>query len=363
MNVILVAIYLVVGLWPFAFLQPNRVEWIGGERGLSFRPKSIAFASEPLPASPAGAGWEGFTIEMDLEPGAEQIGGAPHFLTIHDGKLPSSLVLGQWKDGLVVRFRHDAQPTPRGYRETGARGVLRPSVPVILTLRGEAGGMSFFTNGVLVRRAGIEWPRSTVLRGRLVIGDGAAGNEAWTGIIRGLAIHGEALSSQEIASRSAHWQAGTTDLLRERASLIAFHAFAEGTGRETRDESGTGAVLRFPEVYRPVQTVVLQPFWRGGTIEFSDRRDSVINVLGFVPFGFCYLLQRWRRRPDSLPRQFFLVVLAGLSVSLTIELIQVGLPGRDSSLRDLVCNSLGTLLGALSAVGWAWFKRPAMHRE
>ncbi len=363
MNVLLVVTYLVAGLWPFAFLQRNRVEWTEGERGLSFRPKSIALASETLPASPAGAGWEGFTIELALEPGAEQIGGAPHFLTIHDGKLPSSLVLGQWKDGLVVRFRDDAQPTPRSYRETGARGVLRPSVPVILTLRGEAGGMSFFTNGVLVRRAGIEWPRSTVLRGRLVIGDGAAGNEAWTGIIRGLAIHGEALSSQEIASRSAHWQAGATDLLRERASLIAFYAFAEGTGRETRDESGTGAVLRFPEVYRPVQTVVLQPFWHGNKIELTDRRDSVVNVLGFVPFGFCYLLQRWWRHPGFPRLQFAVVVLAGMSVSLAIELIQAGLPGRDSSLRDLVCNSLGTLLGAFGAVGWACFKRRAMHRK
>jgi hypothetical protein len=300
---------------------------------------------------------------MALEPGAEQTGGAPHILTIHDGTLPPSLVLGQWKDGLVVRFRDDVPPAPRGYRETGARGVLRPSAPVILTLRGEAGGMSFFTNGVLVRRAGLEWPGQTLLRGRLVIGDGAAGNEAWTGIIRGLAIHAEALSSEEIASRCALWQTGRTDLLRDQSRPIAFFSFAEGRGRETRDESGTGAVLRFPGIYRPVQTVVLQPFWRGGTIDFSDRRDSVVNVLGFVPFGFCYLLQRWRQCPGFPRRQFVIVVLAGLSISLAIELIQAGLPGRDSSLRDLVCNSLGTLLGAFGASVWLRLKGRAIHRR
>jgi VanZ family protein len=49
-----------------------------------------------------------------------------------------------------------------------------------------------------------------------------------------------------------------------------------------------------------------------------------------------------------------LAVVAGFVVSFAIEYLQAYLPSRDSSLRDLVTNTAGTLIGALAAV---WYSR------
>ncbi len=39
--------------------------------------------------------------------------------------------------------------------------------------------------------------------------------------------------------------------------------------------------------------------------------------------------------------------VAGLVISLSIELLQVYLPSRDSSLLDLIMNALGSVIGAI----------------
>jgi VanZ family protein len=46
-----------------------------------------------------------------------------------------------------------------------------------------------------------------------------------------------------------------------------------------------------------------------------------------------------------------LAVIAGFVVSFAIEYLQAYLPARDSSLRDLITNILGTMIGAVAA---AW---------
>jgi len=79
----------------------------------------------------------------------------------------------------------------------------------------------------------------------------------------------------------------------------------------------------------------------------GNLMDVAINFLGFVPFGF--ILTAWLRfsKYISAPIAFWIAILSGFCISLAIELTQAYLPMRDSSLLDVISNTLGTLAGIL----------------
>lgn len=77
--------------------------------------------------------------------------------------------------------------------------------------------------------------------------------------------------------------------------------------------------------------------------------DVVSNVLGYMPLGFLLALSALR---SGRGRQALgLAVLGAALLSLTLETLQVYLPDRVPSNLDLVLNTLGAALGALTAWG------------
>jgi hypothetical protein len=67
--------------------------------------------------------------------------------------------------------------------------------------------------------------------------------------------------------------------------------------------------------------------------------EIIQNVLLFIPFGLATALGRSR---------FLVCILSGAVLSLGVELAQQFIPGRDPNLGDLVFNTLGTALGAIT---------------
>lgn len=66
--------------------------------------------------------------------------------------------------------------------------------------------------------------------------------------------------------------------------------------------------------------------------------EFVANIALFVPIG---LLARL-----ALPRvRAWVIVLAGCLASTTIELVQLAIPSRYSTVSDVIANTLGTLAG------------------
>ena len=86
-------------------------------------------------------------------------------------------------------------------------------------------------------------------------------------------------------------------------------------------------------------------FLEGFTEDFA--RQFTLNTLLFVPFGAVVS----GALPTGVRRRVLVTVLVGLGVSLTVELVQ--LFGRMGHFQtdDLLCNVLGSFLGALPC--WA----------
>lgn len=85
----------------------------------------------------------------------------------------------------------------------------------------------------------------------------------------------------------------------------------------------------------------------------SAAEDALLNILLFAPLGWS--LQRAGVRRGK-------IVLAGFLISATIELLQLGIPGRETCLADAIANTVGTALGALLCSSWGTIAFPSAHR-
>ena len=86
-----------------------------------------------------------------------------------------------------------------------------------------------------------------------------------------------------------------------------------------------------------------------------SRLEFLANIAMFVPVGVLFLLVVGRRR-------WWLAVLIGVALTVSIELAQLGIPGRVSDIRDVVANSLGATIGAIFALAVTWRPVPNTTR-
>jgi VanZ family protein len=84
---------------------------------------------------------------------------------------------------------------------------------------------------------------------------------------------------------------------------------------------------------------------------WTDNFDLWSNFLGYLPLGALLGIAARRSRVAALPA-LALAVLGPALLSYSAEVLQQFLPGRHPSLKDLVLNSAGALLGALLALAW-----------
>ena len=355
--VVLAGFLLIVGWWPFTPFPRNHVSWLSGRDGLAFGPPGVAYDPEPLPVPVAHASDHhapGFAVELSLEPAIEPDNSVPHILTIHDGRTPSSLVIGQWQSQLLVRVPAPGEPSR--IRETGITG-LRKGQPRVIAISGDATATTFYIDGRLSARMADFVLEPDVLRGQLILGNAAIGKSSWSGTLSGLAIFNRALEAKDVAAHHAVWTQGTALELAREPGLVALYSFAEGTGEQARDHSPSQHRLSIPSRYLVLQKTVLGGSATALPRDGSATEDVVLNLLGFIPFGFLTFLYHRGASPARWLRAVILATLSGAAVSFVIEVGQVWLPTRDSSLLDLACNTAGTAIGVLLA-GWITAGRP-----
>ena len=78
------------------------------------------------------------------------------------------------------------------------------------------------------------------------------------------------------------------------------------------------------------------------------RGDFIINTLGFIPLGFLTMALLAEMQPVGRRHHLAWTLAFCLAVSLAIEILQYFfLPGRTSSLYDVIANTMGALLGGI----------------
>jgi len=80
-------------------------------------------------------------------------------------------------------------------------------------------------------------------------------------------------------------------------------------------------------------------------------QDAFINLMGFIPLGYlmtAFLSAGLLRHKDSRPAILSLTLC--ISVSFLIEFVQSYLPGRTSSIVDVLMNTMGALIGVLFCI-------------
>jgi hypothetical protein len=304
-----------------------------------------------LPGLSGAAGQSAnFTVELWIETRHEPANNVFNILIIHNPRLPLDFVLGQWKQDFLLRATMQRPQPADDIREAGMDNVLPEQQARFITVRGDGAGTDFYLDGAVAGQFPGFVLNAKALNGQLILGNGASGKHSWTGRLFGLALYDRALDAAEIARHRALWTQGRARQLVNAPSLTALYLFDEGRGRQAKDSSGNRHRVIFPAVFRPIHRDFLLPPWKDISYNRPDYSDIAINVLGFVPFGFCFFLYRHALRPRRLLTNALVVVLAGVAVSLTIEIIQGWLPNRTSSMNDLLTNTAGILFGVALAL-------------
>lgn len=341
---------IVVGLWPFDFFPENKVDWVDEPSGLRFRGRGegldyeaggLAFTPQPL--SSAGKGTS-YSIEIRLRCNREPKGSVPGILVFCDGEKRPSLFLGQWKSCLVVRRFNASTHGEKRWKEASICNALKEGATRFITLTSNGSECVFYMDGTPEKRV----PRFSLapelgsLHGHyLLLGNTPEAANGWIGDILGVALYDRFLSEDEVKESYLSWTRGENGSSARRKGLFLCYDFQKESEEKVFDHSGKGNDLLIPPHPR-FATRLLTPVGRSCFV-----KDVVINILGFIPFGFFFCIFLAGRTRLAVPLVVAAGTLGGAAVSFFIELVQSQIPVRTSSVADLMSNTLGAGVGAL----------------
>jgi len=334
------------GLDPKGYRFHNEVDWVENGGGLRFgrygRVETEPFLSREQAAT---LNTQGFALELVFEPPRKWDSGFRVLASFHSGADASQLILGQWREHLILMNGDDYSHERRTPRITADTAPFGPG-PLTLIINRNANRTSLFLNGELISaspKLHLTLPAAPD-PGRLTLGNTANASLPWRGVIRQFALIGRPLTTAEIRSRAQ------TPLNAERppGDPFLFFRFVQGSGATVVNQGSLPVPLTIPP-----RLYALGPRFLLGSLAAATPRnllaiDSIVNFIGFMPFAAVITMLLQASRYGSV-RALLIATLASLFLSFNIELAQAWMPPRDSSLRDLLLNTNGGLVGA-----WIW---------
>ncbi len=345
----LVIAMLAACLWPFDFIPRNRVVWLKKEHGLHFSAMGMVVSREAFPTLSRLSTDGSLTVEIAVRPSILFTRTIQHILTFSPEEGSPFLMIGAWKDSLIVRLGRPDEPGRNPYRELDVDGAFTTGKTTLVTVITGSRGTVVYLDG----RPASEWPDAQppdriAPLGRMLLGVTPSGGGRWHGDILALTVHQRSLSDEEVRrNHDTITPNSSSGYPQAQDSIVAQYAFSEGYGENIHSSTGPHFDLMIPSVFQPLRRAILALPSKKSLILLWNLADVALNILGFIPFGFLAALHLDARARLSSRSEAFAVVFAGFALSLAIELIQAFLPARSSSLTDLLTNTLGTAMGVL----------------
>lgn len=339
---VVVACILWAGLWPFNPHPKNQLAWLKDGNGLDFGGHATILSSAAFPAVDLGSGP---ACSLEIWAQAASVRSEGTLLSFYSPENLVSFSLDQFNKGLSFqrRFRE-----PGGHVAEVHAGILdafHPGRPSFITITANPPRAAFYLDGILVDRDSRLRLSSRDFTGQLVIANSPVEDDSWSGELRGLAIFDRELSAAEVLDHYNSWTKNGRPEISESEGPVALYLFDERAGTVVHNRAGSAPDLTIPDHY----LIFRQPFLKAPWKEFEPTWDYVgdvlVNIGGFIPFGFAFCAYFSSVR--HLKRARLVTILSGFAVSLTIEVLQAYLPTRDSGMTDIITNTTGTAIGAV----------------
>ncbi len=347
----IIMIIFLVGLWPLNFHPKNQVEWLPDKNGIRFYGNGIVYSSGSLKDQEQKLFQSAaISIEVCIQPENVPHNHFAYIFTLYDGEETEYFTIGQWNNALEI-FENRIIDTMNieSLRVIGLGDALPDSEVKLITLSSDPEGTAIYKNGKLAKF----FPGYSLIskhqfkNGQLILGNSSNGSNAWIGNIFGLAIYNRLLGEEEVLQHYQAWLKNGSPESLENKGLVLFYRFDEHQGALVNNHSRPYYDLLIPTTFHVPHKTVLSLPCRDFRLSPSYFTDVFINIAGFIPFGFFFFAFLNSIKQDSRLKNYLLTVLFGGGISLGIELIQVYLPTRSSSLTDLICNMQGTFIGII----------------
>jgi len=347
---IILVIILIVGLWPFNFFPKNKVVWLQDKNGVYFSGQGMILSSDPLnDPQQLLLNKKSITIEILIHPTEEPQNGIKRILSIYDGEGSEITFFGQWKKHLIIQSRIRKPVGKISHSEIGVDYALGKDQDYLLSITSGTEGTAIYINGQPAQT----YPHHRLLGSitskkiGFILGNSPVGKNSWKGRITRLAIYNRTFPAEQVFKHYQSYLENNFTTHPEKEGCIGLYLFNEKQGAVIKDYSNLNNHLTIPVLFRPVKKIILELPWQDFRWNWSFVQDTIVNLLGFIPLGFfftAFLLKasEWKKKIIYIG-----VAATGFAISLTIELSQIYLLSRYSQLGDVICNSVGTVLGIL----------------
>ena len=335
------------GFDPKGYRFSNELRRVDGGAGVEFGSYGIAHTEAfSGPEEAEGLNATGFALDFGAAIGGGEDGRFQILLSFHAGDSQSQFILGQWRHYLIVMNGDDYDHERRLPRLTVD---LRPYVDERhrYCLSTGPDGTRLTVDGERVaEKKGLHLLLPAVAAPAVMtLGNSAYLSHPWSGVLYEVAVRASRPGEPPCPGPADGATSPMHSAKGASAPWLLSYSMGQLRGDRIPDRSGSAMDLVVPR--RPVALAnhgVLQPL---ADLEADDSfiRDAVINVFGFMPLGLALALalQGWPWKRRSI---FPVAVSLAALLSGTIEIGQLWLPSRDTSILDFGFNVFGAAVGA-----------------